>query len=135
MEYHDCEYVNIGFNEQGEYTEMSIKRKGSSSEFRMAHDKVIELYKEKRPGRHLADTSKMGVVSVDDQEYVAKQVIPTLMELSPGQKVKIAVLVSHDVFAKVAVDAIRNKTSQTASNAVHQVFEKYETAVAWLQAS
>ncbi|MDN5213608.1 hypothetical protein QQ020_16165 [Fulvivirgaceae bacterium BMA12] len=133
MEYHNCDYANVGYDEAEGFTYMVIKRKGDSEHFRMAHYKTLELYDGKRPGKHLADTSKMGVVSIEDQQFIANKVIPQLLKMSPDHKLKIAVLVSDEVFSNVAVKSIVNKSKQGNHDVDHSVFNNYEQAINWLR--
>ncbi|MDN5202029.1 hypothetical protein QQ008_11665 [Fulvivirgaceae bacterium BMA10] len=132
MEHHCCDYTTVGFDEKGKYTYMRIKQKGDSDQFRMAHDKVFEIYKKEQPGRHLADTRGMGVVSLDDQKFVSQNFLPRVVEFSPNNCIKIAVLVSEDAFSKFAVESIGKKMSEMPANIQHKMFKSEEEAVGWL---
>ena len=133
MEYYNCDYVKVGYDETGKFTYMVIKRAVDSDSFRMAHDKALKIYREKRPGKHLADTSNMGMVTIEDQQFVANKVIPKMVQSSPDNKLKIAVLVSDEVFSMMAVKAIPKKASEGVVDVMHSIFNSYDKAVNWLK--
>ena len=128
--HYESDYVVVGYDNMTNFTFMRIKRKGSSEEFRTAHDKAFELYKTKLSAKHVADTSAMGVVSIDDQRYVSSEFIPNIKKFHPREQLKIGVIVSDDVFSKFAVKNIISKTNDS-TGVVHKMFRNISETINW----
>lgn len=134
MMYYDDAFVCIGYNTHKHYTFMRFKKTCSSKQFRDYHYKLLDFFKEKSPNAHLVDTSKMGVVSLDDQQYVGKNIIPQMANLAGEGTLQIAVIVSKDIFAKFAVQNIEKqaKALDKKEKVDHQMFGNEANAVDWL---
>ena len=134
MIYYDDAFVCIGYNTHKHYTFMRFKKICSSKQFRDYHYKLLDFFKEKTPNAHLVDTSKMGVVSLDDQQYVGKNIIPQMANLAGEGTLQIAVIVSKDIFAKFAVQNIEKqaKSLDKKEKVDHQMFGNEANAVEWL---
>ena len=134
MIYYDDAFVSIDYNTHKHYTSMRFKKTCSSKQFRDYHYKILDFFKEKSPNAHLVDTSKMGVVSLDDQQYVGKNIIPQMANFAGEGILKIAVIVAKDIFAKFAVQNIEKQTKalDKKEKIAHQMFGNEASAVAWL---
>ncbi|OJJ14141.1 hypothetical protein BKI52_44265 [marine bacterium AO1-C] len=135
MTYYDDAFVSIGYDNHKHYTFMRFKKNCSSKQFRDYHYKMLDFFKEKQPNQHLVDTSKMGVISLEDQQYIGKNIIPQMARFSGEDTLHIAVIVSRDVFTKFAVQNIDKQTKaiDKKEKIDHQMFGNETNAIAWLE--
>ena len=134
MTNYDDAFVSIGYDDHKHYTFMRFKRRCSSRQFRNYHYKMLDFFREKQPHQHLVDTSQMGVISLEDQQYIGKKIIPQMARFSGEGTLYIAVIVSRDVFTKFAVQNIARQTKalDKKEKIDHQIFGNEATAVDWL---
>ena len=99
-----------------------------NDQFQEACNFSLELLEEKKVNKMIADNTKSKVVSVESQNWLMEDWFPRAYEL--GYRAS-AVVVSNDIFNKVAVKSIVNKMDK-GKFTVHY-FEDLETAKTWVE--
>lgn len=99
-----------------------------SHQFQEACDFSLELLQEKKVSKMIADNTKSKVVSIEDQDWLTEDWFPRAYKV--GYRTS-AVVVSTDVFNKVAVKNIVNKMD-TGMFTV-QYFESLDKAKVWIK--
>jgi len=134
MTNYDDAFVSIGYDDHKHCSFIRFKKNCSSKQFRNYHYKMLDFFKEKQPIRHLVDASKMGVISLEDQQYISKDIIPQMAKFSGEGTLHIAVIVSRDVFIRFAIQNIakQSKALNGKEKIDHQIFSNETLAVDWL---
>ena len=132
MEFYNDEHASVGFNEEFNYTYMEYKKHVNAEQFLTSHEQVVEMLRSMKSysGKHLVDTKLLKTVSVENQEWVAKNVVPLIHEKSEKGKATIALVLSDDIFGKFAVQNIKNKTDDLSET---HFFDNYEEALSFLK--
>ncbi|MFC6996479.1 STAS/SEC14 domain-containing protein [Rufibacter roseus] len=102
----------------------------SSSEFQEATTKCVELMEKEELVNWLADNRKMKAIRQADQQWFLENIVPRLLHSSLQ---RMATLVSHDIFNKMAVDNIMQRAG-THDHLTMRDFQDEAAATAWLEA-
>jgi len=131
MEFYNDEHTSIGFNEESDFTYMEYKKHVNSEQFVSTHEKVVEMLKtiKSYSGKHLVNTKVLKTVSVDNQEWVAENVVPVIHEKSNKKKAILALVLSDDIFGQFAVKNISKKADNISET---HFFNNYDAAVSFL---
>lgn len=100
----------------------------SSQEFREAIEVCLRMMDEYRPLRWLGDNRKLRAIRQADQDWFVSYVVP---ELAASTIRRNAVLVSEDLFNKMAVEQIIKRADNLGDMVVKE-FDDKEDAMAWL---
>jgi len=100
----------------------------NSQEFQEATLKCVELIQTEELTHWLADNRQMKAIRQADQQWFLDIILPQLLQ-SPLQR--MATLVSHDIFNKMAVEHIIQKAGPVEHLAL-QDFNQEAAATAWL---
>lgn len=102
----------------------------SSHEFKEATTKCLELMEQEQLIHWLADNRNMKAIRQADQQWFAEHILPRLLQSSLQ---RMATLVSHDIFNKMAVENLMQKVEHT-DHLYLRDFEDEAMAIAWLEA-
>lgn len=100
----------------------------TSSEFREATGKCMQLIEEYQPLRWLGDNRKLRAIRKADQEWFAESIFP---KLAASTLRRNAAIVSEDLFNRMAVEQLV-KRAQNLGDMVIKEFDNEEEAIAWV---
>lgn len=108
----------------------------SSTDFRAACMRALELVSEKRLTKGLSDARHLRVISVADQEWFTNDYLPMALALNLGPSYS-AVIVPHDFFGKQSLDSLRGGVEdklahETDVEATTRYFDNEAAAREWL---
>ncbi|WP_375560180.1 hypothetical protein ACE193_21095 [Bernardetia sp. OM2101] len=128
MLFYDKKWCKIYYYEELSCVHLDWCGFAKSDQFKEACDFSLELLRDKKVNKMIADNTKSKVVSVEDQKWLMEDWFPRAYEA--GYRTS-AVVVSTDVFNKVAVKNIVNKMDK--GKFVVQYFEKLDNAKIWIK--
>lgn len=99
--------------------------------YRKAYEQLEKLTKEKNVSLWLMDFSGGKVIDIKDQKWTTDEWAPQAASTLVGKLHKVGVILSTDVFSKVASRVIVTKV-QTISGAEVAYFNEKRDAMAWL---
>lgn len=122
----------IGFDKDLDATFMTFKSNVTSKQFITTHEEVVNMLNDmgEYSGKHLVDCKPLLAISLEGQEWVADNVIPIIRKKGTGDKAKIALIMSDDVFGKFAVHNISKKAD---ANSETHFFNTEIEAKDWLR--
>ncbi len=129
--YFESDYFQIGVDTRLQAITLQYKRKGSSEEFRGAHHKLLEVFKQNPEDKILIDARHLGIVAPDDQKWVGMQIIPQLAALTTRNFLKLAVVTSEYIFTKLAIDTVERISMETGI-CLNRNFDSVANAEQWL---
>ena len=95
----------------------------SHDEFLEINSTLLEAFKSLNTQKMVADIRKMGIISIDSQNYVVNVLIPGMMEHLKGKTLYHAQFMDPaEVFAKVSAKNIQNKSAVTIKGFVVEQF-------------
>ncbi|NJP04710.1 MAG: hypothetical protein HC837_03290 [Chloroflexaceae bacterium] len=109
MVYFDTSYLCIRWDSEINSVLMEWKSFVFGNDFRQGLNKGLELAREKRASRWLADLRKLGVVSQEDQQWSNQDWFPRA--LAQGIR-SMAIVVPENVVAKWSVERIMQKAEE-----------------------
>jgi hypothetical protein len=130
MIHFDAEYLTVHWDTAVQCAVMEWKRYAVSGEFRTGLEKGLELVKQKRARKWLADMRHMGVVSPADQKWSNEDWFPRA--LAAGIH-KMALIVPKSTLAQMSVDTIMSKVPGTDLETAY--FDGVEKAKEWLRSA
>jgi len=102
----------------------------SSEEYRAGHQEFLSLLREQPNALWLFDYEKGKYISAEDQQWTVQEWFPKAISLLPEGVRKIAVVISNDIFNKVA---IRIMTAHLWNHNIEiAFFDEEKTAITWL---
>ena len=118
-------------------TFLKFFRKPSVEQFRKAYFEMSEAFiADKSISSHITDTSLMGVVPLESQQFVIKEIVPAMRRSLPSnQELVIALILGDDVFASFAAKNMGKKVSEKLTGVNVNFFGNYEAGVDWLKAA
>lgn len=122
----------LSFNEELQSTILVYSRRCEESEFKEALIEMLKLFRLKGCKKHMTNTSKMGVVSVANQKWVASEIVSKMKESVGDEKLQIALVLGDDIFATVAAKNIE-RLSEDETKLVVRDFPNAEAASNWLK--
>lgn len=128
MLYYDKKWCKIYYYEEFACIHLEWHGFASSDNFKEACDFSLELLDEKKVNKMIADNTNSKVVSVENQNWLMENWFPRAYER--GYRTS-AVVVSTDVFNKVAVKNITNKMDKGKFTV--QYFENLDKAKVWIK--
>lgn len=99
----------------------------TSAQFKEGTEIMLTLIKAKNTSKILADMKDMVLISMEDQFWVANELLPRLSEA--GVKM-LAVVNPHYYYGKVAIESLTVKTNE--ASIACKIFHNLETAKQWL---
>jgi|GEM_PF-6100335 len=127
----ETEFYKIEFTEDLQSTHLSFKKKCESERYREAYTVLIKIFEERGHFSHITDTSSMGVISLEDQEWVKEKVVPQIRRFAnSSKKLNIALILGDDVFANFAAKNIARHFIGELNIDIHY-FAKYQEAYEW----
>jgi hypothetical protein len=131
MELFSNDYVTISIDESIPCLEWIGKKFISSEAFRESEEKSLSFYRE-YVGKYsnlqwYVDARKVGAISHNDTEWVAKTILPHFAQL--GLK-KEAFVVPESAFGKVAINDYKSESGDTIKI---EVFDSELKAKTWLR--
>ena len=132
MTEYENEYCSIGYDSDYTSCYFIYKRFGSSEEFRDSHEKLLEVFRNHSTHKLLIDTRFMGVLNIEDQEWIVDYVTPALIEGSGDKKYTSAMVQGEDVFAKFGVESIESRL-ESHDNYQVAIFGDIDSAKTWLK--
>lgn len=107
----DNEYCRIDHVDALKAIRLQYKRSLKSDEFKNAFLTVLREFEKTECENYLSDSTKQGVVAMDNQKWLETEIIPKAVKA--GLK-RIVTVVPKDVFTKFYVDNIKAKAEQKA---------------------
>ncbi len=87
----------------------------SEEQFIIVNQAVIKAFTELQTTKFVADIRKMGIISVNSQSWVLKNLLPALISHLRGKTLHHAQLLDpSEIMSKVSAGNIKNKSSQVA---------------------
>ncbi|AMM50115.1 hypothetical protein TH61_01495 [Rufibacter sp. DG15C] len=105
------EYAITGYDELLQGVFLRFLRKGTSEEFREANQRLLQTMREYSTQRVNLDVLHLGLVSPEDQRWMANLIIPRLAELAPNNYLYIAVVVPESTFTRLAMKSIEDMSN------------------------
>jgi hypothetical protein len=102
------EYAVTGYDELLQGVFLRFLRKATSEEFREAHQRLLDTMQAFSTQRVNLDVLFLGLVSPEDQRWMANLIIPRLAELAPNNYLYIAVVVPESPFTRLAMKSIED---------------------------
>ncbi len=125
--YFQTPYLLLQYNDQEKYTAASWQHFPLSDEFRTGMDQIIRVMEEKKIGKVLTDTRKMGAISPDDQDWSINDWLPRAF--AAGYR-RIAIVISEDIFNQMSVEDIMSRVEGV--DFVTKYFPSLEAGRQWL---
>jgi len=103
-------------------------------EFRNSLEQVLDLYKKLKKDHQelfwLADTRKFGVMSADDQEWIAREWNPRVYQAGLRY---MAFIVPESTFGEISIKKYKEKVATQANSFETCMFEDVYKAKEWLK--
>ena len=128
MLYYDKKWCKIYYYEDLSCVHLDWFGMAYNDQFQEACNFSLQLLEEKKANKMIADNTKSKVVSIESQNWLMENWFPRAYEV--GYRTS-AVVVSTDVFNKVAVKNITNKMDKGKFTV--QYFENLEKAKVWIK--
>jgi len=125
MVYLDEPYVRVEWDEKLRCVLQIWKGFADSKQYRSAMEKTLDLAKEKKARRWLIDLRTARVISLDDQDWSAKEFVPRAYAIGWNQH---AIVVPKDVLSQMALNRVKTKADSPGV----EYFEEIEAAREWL---
>ncbi|BDD12707.1 hypothetical protein FUAX_51390 (plasmid) [Fulvitalea axinellae] len=123
--------LTLEFSEDS-YIRFAYQEKSTKEEFETLHKDLVKFQKTcPKKNRLMVNTSKMGVLSLDQQGFITNKIIPQ-MATHAGEKMRIALILGDDVFASFSAKNVVEKSDEVSAT---QCFSNEEDAAAWLKES
>lgn len=127
MPFYESPELRIDWDEQNQCVIMEWKGFVTGKTFRDSVDKGLELLIEKRSHKWLADLSKMGVISQEDQKWADEDWFPRAVKAGIRY---MAMIRPQKIISQMSV---RNVISQVGDLKIEtEYFENAKDAKAWL---
>lgn len=130
MIYFESQVARIAWDEETQCVVGTWKAFANTKDFREALEKGLELVRQQKAAKWLADTRKMGPVSKKDLIWHDQEWTPRLF--SAGVRY-IATVVPESMPAKWSLDAVSKTQTVAHYKAEVRMFRTLEEARAWLQ--
>lgn len=122
----------LNYNEKLDATTLKFLDRCDPDEFREAYTQMLELFKSQSCYKHITDTSKMGVVSVENQKWVGKEIVGNMKAAVPaGKKLHVGLVLGNDIFATVAAKNIE-RISEEERIMIVEEFPTIVDAESWI---
>lgn len=132
--YFENDYIRIGVDAAINAITLEYKRKGSSEEFKDAHQKLLEVFGQTPEDKILIDARQLGIVAPEDQKWVGMHIIPQLAAFTPSHFLKLAVVTPTYIFTKLAIDNVERISMETGI-CLNKNFDSVAAAQLWLTES
>ncbi|HEY5824798.1 MAG TPA: hypothetical protein VIT44_10555 [Cyclobacteriaceae bacterium] len=87
----------------------------SDEQFILVNQEAIKVFTQLQTTKFVADIRKMGIISINSQAWVVKNMLPGLLAHLKGKKLHHAQLLDpNEIMSKVSASNIKNKSSQVA---------------------
>jgi len=108
------EYANIIFDDALNALFLKYKQKvPSHNEFVTLNLKALEEFKKLDTDRFFVDIRKMGIISIESQQWVVTELIPAMIKSLNGRTLIHAQLLdSKEIMSKVSANNIKKKATQ-----------------------
>ncbi|BDD12311.1 hypothetical protein FUAX_47430 (plasmid) [Fulvitalea axinellae] len=124
---HENEYVEVGY--ENDYAIIRYKKFCPDKEDREAMLALVDLVKEKRFFKHMANPSLMGVAPLETQKWVAEEIMPSLVRAA-GREYFAGTVLGQEAFAAFAVKNMVSNINEEMLK-VH-FFDSEEKSLEWL---
>ena len=110
----------------------------SSAAFRETCMRSLDLTREKRLYKSIADARQMRVIGLSDQKWFTEEFLPMTVGLNISPRSYSAVIVPNDFFGRQSLDSIIEQVNDAILaryenyQAFTRYFDSYEDARAWL---
>ena len=127
--YFESAHIRIFWDEQMQCVVGEWLGFAKGNDFRKPLVKGLELARNMRARKWLADTRKLGVVTKDDLEWHEKELIPQFVQAGVRY---VATVIPEDVFAKWSLEALKQAKELKESALIVNTFGTLDEAKAWL---
>jgi hypothetical protein len=135
MEPFDNDFASITYDAAMDAIILSFKKQAPPPEFIKINQKVLDRFRTLKTNRFYVDTRKIGVVSLEGQQWVINNLFPGMIDHLGGRKLYHVQLVNPaEVFGKVAASNIKSKavTRSPDEKLVIESFDSEQEAKEWL---
>lgn len=116
--YFENQYAKVYFDKGLNTVFLEYKSKvPSHKEFLVVNEKVISCFESQQTQKFVADIRKMGIISLESQQWVADVLLPELLKHLKGKSLIHAQLLDEkDVMVKVSANGVKKRSAQTIEN-------------------
>lgn len=112
------QYAKVYFDKDFNTVFLEYKSKvPSHKDFLAVNEKVINCFQNHQTQKFVADIRKMGIISLESQQWVADVLLPTLLKHLKGKSlIHAQFLDEKDVMVKVSANGVKKRSAQTIEN-------------------
>jgi hypothetical protein len=111
-----------------------ITKVPSHREFLVINEKVVSCFQKQQTQKFVADIRKMGIISLESQQWVADVLLPALLKHLQGKSlIHAQFLDEKDVMVKVSANGVKKRSSQTMENFELHQFSDWNELEAFLR--
>jgi hypothetical protein len=129
MIYFQNDNIIISYDEESKLVQTQWQGFVNSEEYRQILNTYLQLVSEKEVTRWIGDNTHAKAIRPADQEWTVKEWAPKFA--AQGNVKRMAVIVSTDIFNKMAIDNILLKGGDTVGFDTHY-FDNEKAASAWV---
>src|SRR5688572_18449564 len=131
------DYASISYDAELDAIALHFKKQALPKEFININQKVLDLFKTLTTNKFYVDTRKIGVVSLEGQQWVINNLFPGMLAHLKGRKLyHVQVVNPSEIFGRVAAGNIKTKasTNHEPQNLIIESFDSEQEAKNWLKA-
>ena len=112
------QYAKVYFEKKLNTVFLEYKaRVPSHQQFLVINQRVISCFEEQQTQKFVADIRKMGIISLESQQWVADVLLPALLKHLKGKPlIHAQFLDEKDVMVKVSANGVKKRSAQTIEN-------------------
>jgi len=127
----ETEWYSLAFNADTGTSVLQFLKRPDSENYRTAYAQLKDLFIKEGLTKHITNTTHLGVIAVEDQNFVGTQIIPSMREQLDELKVMhIGVVKGKDVFATFAAKNIGKQMRTKTSGIESTYFSSLDEALA-----
>lgn len=107
---------------------VSYKNRASNEEYRLNLTKQVELVRQHRLSKAVFDLRKMGVLSVENQQYTSEVYMPQVTKAGLKHS---ALIVPEDIFGEASAKNVTSRVKNEVVLSIHH-FRDLNEGVSWL---
>jgi len=127
--YFETDYVTVDYDKADHIIVLKWKVSPTSAEFREGLNSLVTAMDHFKTGKIIGDTTHLGVIHPDDQQWSATEWIQSMFNVRHFQ---IAFIVPSDIFTQMSLDGA---LSQVVGDHPIAYFENMEGAIGWIKKS
>jgi hypothetical protein len=126
----ETDYVTTAYDKANHVVILKWKVAPTSVEFRDGLNSIISAMVHFKTGKLIADTTHLGVIHPDDQEWSATAWVQEALKVGYSQ---IALIVPSDIFTQLSVEDTLNMNKEETMDIPTGYFDTVEAAIEWIK--